>query len=344
MIEINGREGEGGGQIVRSSLALAAVTGQPVRITNIRGGRKKPGLLRQHLAGVRAIQQVCSGEVSGDQLGSCELTLVPGELSGGDYRFEVGSAGSAVLVAQTILPVLLHADAPSTITIGGGTHASWAPPFDFFLRCYLPLLARMNANVDADIESHGFYPAGGGRMVMKVESSTGMNGLELMNRVGRLKPSVTALVSRIAESVGQRECDVIARKTGWDKKAFQVVDVQQAGGPGNVVMIELAFDNVSELIIGFGKVGVKAEQVARAALREARAHLASEVPVGVYLADQLLLPLGLAVRNGYRSEFCTGPLSLHSQTHIDVLQRFLDVDIRCVSNENGTVHVSVEGI
>lgn len=343
MIEINGSEGEGGGQIVRSSLALAAVTGQPIRLTNIRGGRKKPGLLRQHLAGVRAIQQVCSGEVSGDELGSGELTLVPGQLSGGDHRFEVGSAGSAVLVAQTILPVLLHADAPSTITIGGGTHASWAPPFDFFLRCYLPLLARMNARVEAEIESHGFYPAGGGKIVMKVEPSTGITGLALTDRAGSLQPKVAALVSRIPETVAQRECDVIARKTGWGQKAFQVVDVQQSGGPGNVVMIELGFDNVSELIIGFGKVGVKAEQVARAALREARAYLASDVPVGVYLADQLLLPMGLAARNGHRSEFRTGPLSLHSQTHIDVLQRFLDINIRCGSNENCTVHVSVEG-
>ncbi|KLU07896.1 RNA 3'-terminal phosphate cyclase [Rhodopirellula islandica] len=343
MIEINGSEGEGGGQIVRSSLALAAVTGQPIRLTNIRGGRKKPGLLRQHLAGVRAIKQVCSGDVSGDQLGSNELTLVPGELSGGDHCFEVGSAGSAILVAQTILPVLLHADAPSTIEIGGGTHAAWAPPFDFFRRCYLPLLARMNANVEVDLESHGFYPAGGGRMVMKVTPSSGMNGLTLTDRIGKLKPKVTALVSRIPASVGERECDLIARKTGWDKKAFQVLDVPRAGGPGNVVMIELGFDNVCELIIGFGKIGVKAEQIARATLREARAHLASEVPVGAYLADQLLLPMGLAARHGHRSEFRTGPLSQHSQTHIEVLQRFLDVKIQSVTDENGSVHVSVEG-
>ncbi|WDQ17906.1 RNA 3'-terminal phosphate cyclase [Rhodopirellula sp. P2] len=342
MIEINGNEGEGGGQIVRSSLALAAVTGQPVRLTNIRGGRQKPGLLRQHLAGVRAIQAVCSGDVDGDQLGSNELTLVPGKLSGGDHRFEVGSAGSAILVAQTILPVLLHADAPSTIEIGGGTHAAWAPPFDFFLRCYLPLLARMNANVEADIESHGFYPAGGGRVVLKVTPSTGIKGLTLTDRVGKLQPRVTALVSKIPTSVGERECDLIARKTGWDKKAFQVLDVPQAGGPGNVVMIELGFDNVRELIIGFGKIGVKAEQVARATLREARAHLASDAPVGVFLADQLLLPMGLAARNGHRSEFRTGPLSPHCQTHIEVLRRFLDVNIQSVTGENGSVDVSVE--
>ncbi|MFG0265445.1 MAG: RNA 3'-terminal phosphate cyclase [Rhodopirellula sp. JB055] len=343
MIEINGNEGEGGGQIVRSSLALAAVTGQPARITNIRGGRKKPGLLRQHLAGLRAIRAVCSGEVEGDRLGSTELTLVPGKLSGGEHHFEVGSAGSAILVAQTILPVLLHADAPSTISIGGGTHAAWAPPFDFFSRCYLPLLAKMNAEVEVDIESHGFYPSGGGRIAMKVQPTTGMEGITLADRVGRLQPKVTALVSKIPELVGQRECDVIARKTGWDKKAFQVVDVQQAGGPGNVVMIELAFDNVCELIIGFGKVGVKAEQVARATLRDARTHLFSEVPVGVYLADQLLLPMGLAAHSGHRSEFRTRPLSLHSRTHIDVLKRFLDVNVQTVSAEDGSVHVTVEG-
>ncbi|MCC9643686.1 RNA 3'-terminal phosphate cyclase [Rhodopirellula sp. JC740] len=343
MIEINGSQGEGGGQIVRSSLALAAVTGQAVRLTDIRGGRTKPGLLRQHLAGVRAIRQVCSGEVTGDQLGSSELTLVPGKLSGGEYQFEVGSAGSAVLVAQTILPALLHADAPSTVTIGGGTHASWAPPLDFFSRCYLPLLSQMNAHVNVEIVSHGFYPAGGGKITMKVVPTSSLRGLTLLSRSGDLQPKVTALVSKIPISVGQRECDVIARKTGWQPDTFQVVDVPRSGGPGNVVMIELGFDNVRELVIGFGKVGVKAEQVARSTLRQARAYLASDAPVGEYLADQLLLPMGLAARDGHPSEFRTGPLSLHSLTHIEVLQRFLDINIQCARDEQGWVHVSVSG-
>lgn len=339
MIEINGSEGEGGGQMVRSSLALAAVTGQDLTLTHIRGGRKKPGLLRQHLAGVRAITQIAGAETTGDELGSRELMFRPGELSGGDYRFEVGSAGSAVLVAQTILPALMFADKPSTVTIGGGTHASWAPPFDFFQRCYLPQLARMNARVDATIQSHGFYPAGGGRLVVDVSPSRSLSGLEIKARLGAVRPTVTALVSRIPASIGQRECDVIARKTGWESKSCQVIEIQEAGGPGNVVMIELEFDNVTELMIGFGKIGLKAEQVARSVLREARSYLASNVPVGAHLADQLMLPMGIAASQGRASQFRTGPLTLHSQTHIALLKRFLAIEVQVTINDDESTTV-----
>lgn len=339
MIEINGSEGEGGGQIVRSSLALAAVTGQDLKLTHIRGGRKKPGLLRQHLAGVRAITQIAGAETTGDELGSSELVFRPGKLSGGDYRFEVGSAGSAVLVAQTILPALMFADEPSTVTIGGGTHASWAPPFDFFQRCYLPQLARMNAKVDTTIESHGFYPAGGGRMTMTVSPSKSLCGLSIEDRSGTMRPKVTALVSRVSASVGKRECDVIARKSGWGSKACEVVEVEEAGGPGNVVMIELGFDNITELMIGFGKVGVKAEHVARSVLREARSYLAKDAPVGQHLADQLMLPMGIAASQGPTSEFRTGVLSLHSRTHIELLKRFWEISIEVCEMDDETVLV-----
>lgn len=340
-IMIDGSEGEGGGQIVRSSLALAAVTGVPVKLVNIRGGRKKPGLLRQHLAGVKAITTISHAETDGAELGSRCLTVSPKTLCGGEYTFEVGSAGSAILVAQTILPALLFADKESTVTIHGGTHAAWAPPYDFFARCYLPLLERMNGKVEVSIESYGFYPAGGGKIVMRVQPSSSLNGLSLMERQGGLQPRVHALVAKIPGSVGERECHVIRRKTGWDESVCEVSRISQSGGPGNVVMIECGFDNLAELVIGFGKVGVRAEHVARSVLRDARAYLASDVPVGPFLADQLLLPMGLAADAGQSSEFRTSPLSQHSLTHIDILQRFLNIEIRCCENEDGSVSVGV---
>lgn len=155
-----------------------------------------------------------------------------------------------------------------------------------------------------------------------------------------MRPKVTALVSRVPISVGQRECDVIARKTDWKSSAFEVVEVQEAGGPGNVVMIELGFDNITELMIGFGKIGVKAEQVARSVLREARSYLASKVPVGLHLADQLMLPMGIAASQGHESQFRTGPLTLHSQTHVDLLQRFLEIEMIAKEQDDGSVIVS----
>lgn len=342
-IEIDGSEGEGGGQIVRTSLALAAVTGIPVRITNIRGGRKKPGLLRQHLAGVKAIAQVSGAVVEGAELGSQNLALTPKTLRGGPFELEVGSAGSAILVAQTILPALLFAPEASTVRIGGGTHASWAPPFDYFERCYLPLLSRMSAHASVSIESHGFYPAGGGRIVMHVEPTSGLGGISLINREGEMKPRVQSLVANIPASIGDRECDVIRQQTNWSHDALETRVIARSGGPGNVVMIQCGFDNVTELFIGFGKVGVKAEHVARCVLQETLAYLALDIPVGVFLADQLLLPMGLAATNGHASEFRTGPLSQHSLTHINVLQRFLDIQICVTQNDNETVTVRVFG-
>lgn len=347
MIEIDGSMGEGGGQIVRSSLALAAVTGQKLRLRNIRRGRSKPGLLRQHLAGVRAISQICPGtvgsSVEGAELGSTELVFTPSPPRGGDYTFEVGSAGSAVLVAQTILPALLIADAPSDVTIGGGTHAAWAPPFDFFERCYLPLLARMGVRALTEIQSHGFYPAGGGKISLTIHPVQKWRGQQINERHGTLQPRVLALAARVPESVAERECDVIRRKTDWEPSAFEAQEVVRSGGPGNVVMIECGFDNVRELFIGFGKKGVKAERVARGVLADARKYLSSHVPVGSYLADQLLLPMGMAAANGCHSEFVTSELTPHSKTHIEVLQQFLDIQIRTDVRKDGTTHVSLQG-
>ena len=341
MIEIDGSQGEGGGQIVRSSLALSAMTGKPLLLSNIRGGRTKPGLLRQHLTGVKAIAAICNAEVSGDELGSPTLSFVPSSIRGGDHSFQVGSAGSAILVAQTVLPALMLADAPSTLTIGGGTHASWAPPFDFFDRCYLTQLSKMNANVTASIRSHGFYPAGGGEIEIMITPSTTLTGLELIDRTGELRPKVTVLVSRIPVTVGERECDVIRRKANWREDDCEVINVTDSAGPGNVVMIECGFDNVTELFIGFGKVGVRAEQVARSTLREARKYLSSTAPVGEYLADQLLMPMGIAANHGNPSIFRTTPLSQHSRTHIEVLQRFLDIEIEAKENEDTSTTVRV---
>jgi RNA 3'-terminal phosphate cyclase (ATP) len=341
MIVIDGSEGEGGGQIVRSSLALAAVTGQPMRIENIRGKRTKPGLLRQHLAGVRAISQIAGGELQGGDLGSCMLQWHPGTIQGGDYQWEVGSAGSAVLVAQTVLPVLLSAKEPSKVTIGGGTHASWAPPFEFFQRCYLPLLAKLGGQAEVAIEAHGFYPAGGGRITMQVQSTDTWRGLALNEREGNLTPQVYSLVSCIPESVGQRECDTIMRRMKWPSSAFKIEQAAQSGGPGNAVMIECGFGNVTELFVAFGKIGVKAEHVARTVCREAKTYLATDVPVGPYLADQLLLPMGMAAAAGHASEFRTVALSQHSLTHIEILRRFLDVEIEIANEPSGSVRVTI---
>src|SRR5690242_7527890 len=182
MIIIDGSFGEGGGQILRTSLTLSLVTGKPLRIERIRAGRKSPGLLRQHLAAVNAAARVGYAEVEGASLGARELTFRPQTVAAGHYQFAVGTAGSATLVLQTVLPALLTADAPSTLVLEGGTHNPYAPPFDFLEKTFLPLLNRMGPRVEARLERHGFYPAGGGRFIVEITPAQQLGRFELDDR------------------------------------------------------------------------------------------------------------------------------------------------------------------
>ena len=169
MITIDGSEGEGGGQVVRSALALSLATGQPFSIDNIRARRPKPGLMRQHLTAVEAACRISGATCDGAAVGSSRLTFTPGKAMAGSYSFAIGTAGSTGLVLQTLLPALMSADAPSTLVIEGGTHNPHAPPFDFIAQTYLPLIGHFGPRVTAKLERHGFYPAGGGRITVDIK-------------------------------------------------------------------------------------------------------------------------------------------------------------------------------
>jgi RNA 3'-terminal phosphate cyclase (ATP) len=327
MHTIDGSQGEGGGQIVRTSLALSALTGQAVTITQVRAGRKRPGLLRQHVTAARAAAEICDGRLIGAELGSRCLTLSPGPVRAGDYRFSICTAGSATLVLQTVLPALLTAAGVSTVVLEGGTHNMSAPPFDFLARVYLPLIQRMGPRVEANLERYGFYPAGGGRCTVKIHPSARLEGLELLERGEIISRRVRALVSRLPLHIARRECETIARKSKWPKKCFHAEEVDNAGGPGNVVMIEIAARHVTELFTGFGRQGVRAEAVAASVWREAQRYLEAGVPVGEHLADQLLLPLGISAHTGAGGAFRTSELSPHAETHLQILPQFLNLRV-----------------
>lgn len=341
-ITIDGSQGEGGGQIIRSSLALSAVTATPIRLENIRAGRKKPGLLRQHLTAVRASAAICNADVRGDELRSSALEFTPSEIVGGEFQFSVGTAGSTSLVAQTILPALTRANAPSRVTLSGGTHNPWAPPLDYLARCYLPQLEKTGPKVSATLAKHGFYPAGGGEIRLEVQPSESLSGFQLLECGESFTARVTAIVSHLPRGIAERQCKTIRRKSNWTDASYEVIEVDSPIGPGNVVMIEIEKPEVTELFIGHGKLGVKAEQVARSVLKQARAHLAKRVPVGEYLADQLMMPLGLAAAQGHRGAFRSGPLSMHSKTHIDVLKTFLPILVSVTEHDDGNVDVVFE--
>lgn len=340
-ILIDGSEGEGGGQMVRSSMSLAAITGTPVQVVNIRAGRSKPGLGRQHLTSVRAAAQICNGALQGDELRSQSVLFVPEGVQPGRYDFQVGTAGSAMLVLQTVLPPLLTASGPSTVILEGGTHNQWAPPFDFVHRSYLSLLNQMGPTVTARLERHGFFPAGGGRVVVEVQPSETLAGFDLLERGKLCRRQLKALVSNLPENIAEREVRLGQRKLNWRQEETEIETVS-SNGPGNVVFAEIEYENVTSIFTGFGQKGVTAEQVVGRVVRDVRTWLKHEAPVGEYLADQILLPLGLSAaqdaegRVARGGTFRTVGLSQHSLTHIDILQKFLDIDVSVTEDAAGT--------
>lgn len=321
VITIDGSFGEGGGQILRTSLALSLVTGKPFRIEKIRAGRKNPGLLRQHLTAVDAATQVSRAQVTGAAIGSRELTFAPGSVESGNYAFAVGTAGSTTLVLQTVLPALLIASGKSRLILEGGTHNPFAPPFDFLERAFLPLVNRMGARVKAELERPGFYPAGGGKMSVTIEAARELQRLDLQTRGEMRARRSKAVVANLSINIAERELKVIAQKLSWPREWTKAELIESSRGPGNVVTIEIECEHVTEVFTGFGERGVRAEAVAEKAVQQARRYLASEAAVGEYLADQLLIPMAMAGGGS----FTTGPLSRHATTNIEVIRQFLDV-------------------
>lgn len=332
MLEIDGSEGEGGGQILRSSLALSVVTQQPFRISNIRAHRDPPGLKRQHLTAVKAAAEICDAEMIGAEQRSRELVFRPGKLRAGQYAFAIGTAGSSTLVLQTVLPALLTANAPSTVRVSGGTHNRGSPPFDFLARAFMPLLARMGAPVHIELTRHGFYPRGGGEIRVTIEPAARWSKLELYERGVRTNAYAEAYVAAIPPHVGERELETIGKLLDWPIEQLHLRALSNDVGPGNAVTITVEHEHVTEVFTGFGERGVRAEDVARGAAEEARAYLAHGAPVGEHLADQLLLPMALA---GSGSFTCT-QATQHLRSNALVIERFTGKKTRIEAAARGT--------
>ena len=338
MITIDGSLGEGGGQILRSSLALSLVTGQPFRIDQIRAGRRNPGLLRQHLTALKAATEIGQADVIGDSIGSQHLTFVPGKIKAGKYAFAVGTAGSATLVLQTVLPALLVGDGETTtLTLEGGTHNPFAPPFDFLVKAFLPIINRMGAGVTATIERYGFYPAGGGKFVVTIHPTAQLRPLELLERGAITTKAARAIIAYLPFDIAERELSLIGRKLDLPGEALHGETIKTSPGPGNVVTVELTSQHVTEVFTGFGERGVSAKAVANSVVKAVREYIAADVVAGQYLADQLLLPFALAGGG----TFTTLPLSKHSLTNMEVIQKFLDVRFDVTKLSNQAVRVEI---
>lgn len=334
-LTIDGSYHEGGGQILRTALTLSLATRTPFRIERIRAGRRRPGLLRQHLTAVLAAARIANAEVRGAEINSTELTFAPQEVVPGDYRFSVGSAGSTMLVLQTVMPVLMLAAGASTLALEGGTHNPAAPHYDYVARVYLPLLQRIGARVRSELISAGFFPAGGGIVNIGIDPPAALRALDLRQRGKIFRCSARGIVSNLPLSIAERELAVVEQTLGWERSKLTAESVASRG-PGNILFLEVESEQLTEIFTGFGQRKVRAETVAELAIDEARRYLASEVAVAEHLADQLLLPMVL-MKGGV---FTTLPLSPHSLTNIYTIGKFLPVKIRV--DDDGSRRCTVE--
>ncbi len=311
---VDGSGGEGGGQIFRTTLTLAMCLGKAVRIENIRAGRSKPGLLRQHLTCLRAAQTICDAEVTGDLLGSKVVTFVPGKVKAGNYRFSVGSAGSTTLVFQTVLLPLLQAGGKSELLLEGGTHNGMAPSYEFIQKCFVPLMAKLGYCIEIELDRYGFYPAGGGAWRARIYPSDDIKNLKLLEAGKINQRSALAISAHIPKHVCNRELKRVSKYDGWSEVKLETRLVRSSG-PGNILSLTLEMDHVHAVFEALGEHGVKAERVAEKAYSQVKRYLEAAVPVCEYLADQLVLPLALG-RGGH---FRTLKPSQHLLTNIEVV-------------------------
>ena len=337
MITIDGSEGEGGGQVLRNACALSLVTGEPFVIENVRGGREKPGLMRQHMTAIEAACAIGGAECEGLAIGSSRVAFRPGRVRAGDYTFSVGTAGSTGLVLQTVLLPLALADAPSRLVLEGGTHAAMAPPFEFIARAFLPLIARMGPQVSARLSRHGFYPRGGGRIEIEIAPAP-LRRIECLDRGAPTGHAGQALVASLPGEIAVRLIKAARKELpAWSEQDFAIRELPADQGPGAVVLLDAAFEQVTEVVAGFGKLGVTAEKLGHTAGKRMAGYLASNAFAGPYLQDQLLLPFGLAGGGAFTSV----KLSEHTRTAADVVGRFTGRRVRFQDMPGGVRLVEV---
>ena len=326
LIHLDGSQGEGGGQILRTALAFSVCLQKPFKIEKIRANRRRPGLMRQHLTAVKAAAQISNARVEGDELNSQQLLFSPTEVQAGEYHFAIGTAGSATLVLQTILLPLLFTKGASKVTIEGGTHNPLAPPFDFLLNAYLPLLEKMGAKLSTTLVRPGFYPAGGGCIEVEIEPIDKLKPISLTERGQIIEKKAQVLIAGLPFHIVERELKILKQKLNWPDKCYEIRDMGSAYGPGNVITIIVKSENVSEVFTAFGEKGVKAESVADKVVNEVRRYITSGVPVEEHLSDQVLLPMALAGKG----EYITTTPSRHTVTNIDVIKHFVSINIEIV--------------
>jgi RNA 3'-terminal phosphate cyclase (ATP) len=341
MIRIDGAAGEGGGQVLRSALTLSLLTGAPFEIVHIRAGRRKPGLMAQHLQAVAAAAAVGGARIEGAQPGSTTLVFAPTAIRPGHYRFEIGTAGSTSLVLQTVLLPLAFAGAPSTLEITGGTHVAWSPCTHYLDRHWLPYLREMGLAADLTLVRAGFYPRGGGQITARIRPAACQRGLSLVERGRLTRIHCLSAVANLAQSVAERQSrQALARLAGLAVPIETQNTLLPSPDRGTVFLVVAEFERTRCCFYALGERGKPAERVADEAVDALHAFLATEGAIDEFLADQLLLPLALAPG---ASELHTASVTAHLLTNAEVIRRFLSARIEIIGSPGQAGLVRIQG-
>ncbi len=331
MIEIDGAHGEGGGQIIRTAIAMSAITGKPVRITNIRANRSNPGLQAQHLTGVKAAAELCNAKLKGAELHSTEIEFSPGKIKTGGFRFDIGTAGSITLVLQTLIPIAFNAPGKVRLELIGGTDVLHAPNMDYFQHIFCGMMHKFGADITTDTIKHGFYPKGGGKVVIDI-NSTKIKPITLTNRGKIQKIDVWSLASKDLQQakVAERQANSATKiiETLKIKPKNTHIDYFNTLCPGSAIHIHAHFENAKLGCTIIGERGKPAEKVGEDCAIDLLKEINSSAVVDKHLADQLIPFLGL-----FGGEFVTSEITEHTKTNIWVVEQFIEKKFKIGGNK-----------
>ncbi len=333
MIEIDGSEGEGGGQILRSALALSTLTGEPFKITRIRAKRERPGLAAQHLTAVDGVRTLSGAKVEGARVGSTELAFFPGRVVGGRHRLDVGTAGSITLVLQACMLALAECEERVEIGVKGGTNVRWSPGIDYYQRVLFPLLRGLGAKVEMEVQQRGFYPEGGGEVSVSVEPWERHGHLVVEERGALSELGGVCFSRNLPSHICQRMSDAVR------KRFLEIpprIENDQGTGPSTGTGIQLwaRYENTVLGADALGERGVPADRVGDSAATSLLQEMGSTATLDVHASDQLLPYLALSRGT---SKFYVGKVSGHLSTQAGLVRRFLGAEISMTPAPNGTL-------
>jgi len=349
MLEIDGSYGEGGGQILRTSIALSALTMHPVRVSNIRAGRPNPGLKRQHMAGIDVIAQLVDAKVNGLEIGSTTVEFTPQDRRGGHYSYDVGTAGSISLILQAALPTAAVAPEPIQLSLTGGTDVSWSPPIDYMRTLFAHSLRRMGPRVEISVRKRGHFPRGGGKVSCTITPVEELAPLELVHFGELIEVGGISHCVRLPSHVAKRQADAAQSvlRNGRIEQIMIDTESYQKGedrhlGPGSGIVLWAESDQGARLGADrLGERGRPAEEVGSECAQQLLSELSTRMAIDSHLCDMLVPYLSLARGT---SVIGVTKITPHLKTNLWVAQRILDVDVNLEGEAGGPGKLTIRGV